>query len=186
MSTAPSIWTFVIATVAGLVVAIATHFLSAHRARQESRPAAVYTALRAALELEDYALACVSVLQDFDGYDHNDPMIEGRPANLPEAPVFPADLDWRPLRPRLISAALGFPALVRRRQAHIRSAFDYDPDPGFAITRRGASELGSKAWDLAVELRTGYGLPPLDVADQGWDWVAYLKRASGSPTSKAG
>lgn len=168
-------WLQVGATVlgSGVVAALATHALAvwdAHRGRhRESRD----TALRAAVQLEEFAHDASDTASSalrFEPYsDDREPL-----AAIPEAPDL-SKLNWQPVAPHLSGAALGFAREVSLAVNHGAEVFNIDADEGVQARLDHALALGLRAWDIAAQLRKHYRIDKGVSVVGGGDFVVWMR-----------
>ena len=156
--------------------------------RSERRRAASYAAIRLVSILEEYALACVDVVQD-DGTAY------GRPAgrtehgeeyfevqvSAPSPPIYPDDIDWKSLDEGIMHRVLSLPNTARSVDRTIYIAGDYasppDYEPIFVARHQGYAYLGLEAFAVASELRKEFRVPKRTspLLNEDWNPIAYLR-----------
>lgn len=152
---------------AGLGSAIAQGLIALWRDQRVSRAAASYLAMRIAVTLEAYAVACARLIQDNRDADHRPgeqfPDWETR---LPEVGVYPDDADgWRALDAKLADDALSFPAKRQSAIRRINEGIFVDEADTDVYVEAESSRTGAAAWATAKALRRTYGLPSANLGE---------------------
>lgn len=140
----------------GLISVIWTSVWTVWVDRKKRRLEAVNVALRAAIALERYAIACWPAL--YSGGEHY--QRTGQPFfdHLPAFAGLPADDEWAALQTTLADRALSFAnrldiSTVISTHAKVLEDNPFDTDTE-------AQNLGKAAWSIAADLRKFYRLPP--------------------------
>ena len=148
------------------------------RSRTEN---AKYLAVRVICILDEYVDKCVEVAQDDgtvmgqaaereNGFDLYIPQVQ-----LPAAPSFPDDVDWKSIDSNLMYQILAFPNAVRSTNDSIRFvanevASPPDYDDLFEARWEGYANLGLEAIELVELLIARYGLPKKSPNKWNPDW----------------
>lgn len=157
-----------IGVVLGLSVSWIKDWFQHRRLRTEQ---GTYLAVRVICILDEYTDSCIKVVQDDgtvmgqaaerdeEGFGHYIPQVQ-----LPAAPNFPDDLDWKSIDSNLMYQILAFPNAVRSTNDSIRFvanevASPPDYDELFEARWEGYANLGLEAIELVELLRGRYGLP---------------------------
>ncbi|MBW6397046.1 DUF4320 family protein [Roseomonas sp. HJA6] len=165
----------------GLIAATITQILAwvreVRRDRAMSERDARYLALRVAIVLERFAIDCADSLYALDMHEASSGAAGTLPLRLPELGDYPTDADWK-----AVSGALAHRALTLRNELLVASrtvsgSWEFlDADDVAQECCEQTGRLGYRAWTLAAGLREKYGLPPLDTADIGYDFVETLQK----------
>lgn len=144
---------------------------------QKKRRDAAFLALRLATTFEEYARSASTIISELQvdeathGYDGN---FTSKLPVLSELPT--ADEAWRDLPSSLQSKVLGFPQYVFSAQSSIYDFINYVGGPEVHDHMRiECAKIGTRALDVAGELRTSFELPELETP---YDWPRHLRRAS--------
>ena len=155
------------------------------------RKRARYLALRVVILLDEYAKALSSVAQD-DGnlnahgvYEENTITTE-----IPNAPVFPTDVDWLSIDQRLCFDILAIDNLHRNAQDNIQWAQNYfsmehEFEELTFARREVALELGQHAVNVAKKLRSAYNIPTAERAKAEGDPEEILAEIQGKLIRKS-
>lgn len=140
---------------------------------------AAFAALDLADALERYALACAHVVSDNGAalrYRDEDPRAEVW-TNVPDLADFPSGIDWRALGVRETSEVRHFRSEVELAKVRLNAASDHlDGEDLVEDAADQAANLGKRAWQIAVELRTGHGLPAFHTDKLAWDYIDTIER----------
>jgi hypothetical protein len=162
----------------GIVAAIVTQLISWIReSRKElisSTRDARYLAIRIAVILEGFAIACAESISQYDFYKQSAGHAGKRHGVLPQLQDYPADADWKALDP-----ALGARALTLRNELPLSdSAIEFwenvDRDCVPQATSEQAGKCGYLAWALAA-----------DPKQTAWNLVALLKKHHDEAITRA-
>lgn len=145
---------------------------------------ATYLAVRVICILDEYVDRCVAIVGD-DGSvmgqashrDENGQEYFHPVERLPDAPDFPADLDWRSIDSDLMYRILTFPNSVRIENSYIQWVGDEEAWPPyyeevFEARHKGYAKLGLEAIEIVEELRRRFKLPEASRPDWNPDWNA--------------
>ncbi len=163
MADVASIWTTkeiigsIIAT--GVVSASASSVIDFFRARSARRRDKVYLCMRIAAVLEAYAVNCAAFLQGTSAlYEETK---SPSPGWMPDAPVYPDDVDWKSIEPGTAYKVISFlnECLVHGQDATFSDHFENNP---FKV-EDAAKKTGTRAYELANVLRAIAGLHPPDL-----------------------
>ena len=171
---------FQIALSAGIVSALINQSLTwireARRVRRAEQLDATYLALRLAVIMESFCLACVSVIEDNELHDSSDGQAGNNVIQLPTLLEYPNDANWISLDPELTARALAFRNELWLSDVAIRTKADVSIlEDAVFDTNRYASKDGLRAWKLACDLRKRYRLPKFDPAACSWDVITWLE-----------
>jgi hypothetical protein len=139
-------------------------------------------AVRVICILDEYVDKCIEVVgddgsymgqashRDEDGSEHYRPVVP-----LPDAPEFPADVDWKSIDSALMYRILTLPNSVRNANSHIQWASDEEAWPPYyeevyEARQKGYAKLGLEAIAIIDHLRATYNLPEKMHATQNVDW----------------
>jgi hypothetical protein len=139
-----------------------------------------YLAIRVVCILDKFQDHCVDVVRDdgtdFQGKRNAEVYLEAQVA-LPESPLFPADVDWKSIKPDLMYRILSLHSQVEGARRSIASTAEFTSPPDFEEffkeRRYQYSKLGLTAAELAWELRKTYTIADRDCGD--WNPVEHLK-----------
>ncbi len=161
-------------TVAALVATIVTHILAGRRDKQARKRDATYLAIRLAVILESYALACHELLSDNDLHSSSGGEAGKQRSELPDLPPYPDDADWKSLETALASRALLFRNELWISDRSIAFWLDIDPEENLLpACNQEAATRGYQAWCLAENLRDQYRIERFEPA---FDFVAPLRQ----------
>jgi hypothetical protein len=164
----PSTWdwatlgnTFVGAGVGSALVQALFSFL---RERSQTKKQGAYLALRLAVTLEFFALACADFISENGNAetppDHEFP---DWTVKLPELPVLPDDADgWLAIDRPLADRCLNLRNKIHASQKVIDGTGEFTPDELGDTLDEEAAARGLEAWKLALELRRKHRLTPAD------------------------
>jgi hypothetical protein len=146
------------------------------RDHYERKRRAAYMALRLAVFLEAYAVACA----DFISEDSEPPIADdeypNRTTQLPQPPEYPDDPDgWRAIDGPLAGKCLNLPAKIRGSQRVINSEIEhmfYDHLDDTLDEQ--AAERGLEAWRIAAALRRTYAVEAVETV---WDYAGGLEHS---------
>lgn len=171
-------WLTPLASLLGAVVGTSlTHYLVARREAAKIARDLKYLALRIAFLLEQYAVACASILQDGKNYDVSDGALGARLNKLPELAAFPQDGDYSAFERLLLTEVLSFRLKVESANSSV--AFEqslYGDHAGHGACQVVCLRMGFEAIKLADAVRNAYDLAPFQLETTLWDYKAYLKR----------
>jgi hypothetical protein len=120
-----------------------------------------YLALRVAVTLEAFALACYHVVADHDVHDNSAGNLGKEHDAFPEIAAYPESLEWQALPPRLLSRVLNFRNEIKISEARLKFQWDLDPGGLTETLSEECAHRGSQAMDIVNDLRQTYGLAPL-------------------------
>jgi hypothetical protein len=151
-------------------------YVSHRRDRREAGKARAYSALRIAVNLEEFASKCGEILDASN--TRGEPY--GGPDQLPPIPAFSPDIDWRELDVGLASRALSLDALVRVVNNGLsNSRFVFGAETAEAECTDFCAELGWDAWHLAQTLRVAHGVE-LPAERLPWNFPSFLRKQATS------
>jgi hypothetical protein len=168
--------------------------LTRKRTRQEQ---ATYLAVRVICILDEYVDKCLEVVGDDgtvmgqasyrseDGSEYYHPVVP-----LPDAPVFPSDVDWKSIDSALMYRILTLPNSVRHTDSHIEWASDEEASPPYyeevyEARQKGYAKLGLEAIAIIDHLRANYNLPEKTHAKQTSKWNPKAVLESRSSKNKS-
>lgn len=149
--------------------------------RNSNKEEGSYAAIRLVCLLENFADKCVDVVYD-------DGTVYGAPASfsqigeeeyvpqvdLPEAPCYPDDINWKSLPDDLMFRSLTLPNQIANTNRQIDVATEHAWPPEykevFEARQRGYAHLGITALDLARELRQAYSIAVTGYSELNSDW----------------
>ncbi|SRR6266851_6809190 len=137
-----------------------------------------YSAMRIAVILEKFAIECANVISDNDLYKKAEGHAGAAHGTLPPLREFPADTDWKALDPALSARTLSLPNELSLADGTIKFWWDIEPgDQGILLHACDlqAGKCGYIAWQLAADMRRGYGLPAFNPEHTAWDVVKTIK-----------
>lgn len=190
----------VIGLVGVIVGSAITVFKDSWSSWRDRNRSGAYAAIRITCLLEEYADKCVDVVQD-DGTVYGQPA--GRTSDreeyykvqveLPDAPNFPDDIDWRSLDVGLMHRILGLPNKARTTDRYIsgHSEHSFPPDyhEFFEARQVGYAGLGIEALEIVEQLRVKYKIEAnaVRLGNSDWDARKFLiaKRTAFEETAKA-
>lgn len=140
-----------------------------------------YLAIRVVIALDKYVENCADVATD-DGLSQGQRNADGyleEQVELPSAPTFPQDLDWKSidheLTYRLLSLSNEAEAANRAIGFAWENAFPPDFEEAFEERQYQYAKLGLATFALTQELREKYGIHPKKLAK--WNPVEHLTNA---------
>ncbi|MDE2163595.1 MAG: hypothetical protein KGJ53_10560 [Alphaproteobacteria bacterium] len=149
---------WVIAIVVGIGATVITLIATSHRDTGLRRRVATYLAMRVAITLEAFAIACADLIgENQRAQPSNDD--EGPRKLLPRLPSYPSGGDWRTLDMSLANRALAFRNDLAVSANAMYYEFDMNAKKQSDACDDQAAKRGVQAWDLARELRAFYRLP---------------------------
>ena len=158
----------------GIVTFILNSVLSTYKERKAAAIEVSHVALRAALALEKYAIACGTCLSD-SGTFYASSGGDGAPITQLPALDLPANIEWKRLKPNLANRALSLENTINYGNGAISFEIGYNsPDEECRQGELQAGHCGHLAILLAEELRTEYKLPPMEALSK-WDFRRFLK-----------
>jgi hypothetical protein len=123
-------------------------------ARKRKHEEATYLAMRIAASLEGYAVSCHGFGQESDEAFRQFGVTPS--ARLPSAPSYPADADWKSLKPRMADDALTFLNEITLAQFDGEFSGTFEGNK-FQIETE-LKQLGTRALEIATRMRSEYGL----------------------------
>lgn len=177
-----------VAISAGIVTAIITQLLTwlrdLHKDKTTNARIASYSALRLAVELEAFSIACADAISEADLSASSGGHAGRIHTKIPNLQSFPEDIDWRTLDPSISAKVLTIRNEITVAQQSIDFWYEVDHDcvPNACVDQLGL--CGYRAWKTAVELRKRYGLPPFDPTVLSWNVEECLKRQNDLAVSK--
>lgn len=174
-ATAAFPWVQVATTVigSGFLAASVTAIISGFAANRERHRQGRDTALRAASMLEEFARSAAETAASAKHYDRHE---EYGPSlvPIPAAPEI-GDLDWKVVPEGLAARAFGFKQIAVIANSYIKAVFDEDDDEGLAAYLNQALRLGLIAWQIAVDLRREYRLPPPEILIGQYNFATWMR-----------
>ncbi len=137
-------------------------------------------AILLAVTFEEYALACANLIASNNLHQSSGGQDGNMSVKFPELTPFWDSDNWGNLDHLLTERVLTFPNILRQAEISFRFASEMEnDDEGDAIDRfkDDASNTALKAWDLACDLRTTYGVVAFQMDRFGWDFVSSLTKA---------
>lgn len=167
--------TGVIASVTTQVIA---WLIERSRSKRSSRTQATYLAARLAVIFEHFAIECAEQVADNDMYQQSGGHAGKPHGQLPKLGELPSEANWTTLDPILLSRSLSLPneLLLGERMIAFWSDIDHEPSLLRNACDAQAGICGYRAWQLAEELRSRYGLPDFVPRDFSWDVIKTLKQ----------
>jgi hypothetical protein len=164
----------------GVVVgAVITQGFILYRETRIQKLARTYLAMRLAVILEAFAIDCSSLINKNNRSESGDDD-EGPCGNLPSLGEYPTDANWIVLDSNLANRALSFRNDLAVSDETIEFRWNMENAVQSDACNDEAAKRGIQAWDLAVELRKKYDLPPYspgyDVGESLKKYVADTKR----------
>lgn len=164
--TSREVWPLIVAT--GVFSALASFVLSGVadwiKAWWNKKKAARYTAMRCAVSLEGYATKCWGLFTMGEGEYSRFKDMTHMP--MPEAPIFPDDVDWKSIDQPLADAALSFANGSSIAETHSNYANLWENNP-FEF-QQVAKKRGYGALKLASRIRNRYELGASSELDTLW------------------
>lgn len=164
---AESIWntrevvTAVVST--GVISALASSVLTwvgdLVRSRSRSKRYRTYLCIRVTSTLEAYAISCAEVIEAAEAYygQTEIPLV----VSLPEPPLYPNDIEWNSIDPKIAYRLMSFLNEHEARSADVRYANQFEGNPFDG--EEAARSTGKKAYELANVLRGIADLAPPDL-----------------------
>lgn len=132
-----------------------------------------YLAIRIAVVLEAFALACAYAIEQNRLHDEHNGEMGKRTTTLPDLGVYPTDGDWKSLQASLMSRALTLRNELSTCDRAVHFYYDLgEEEQALGVFNHHAGRLGYRGWILASELRTRYAVQA--PANEGWDFVEVL------------
>lgn len=148
--------------------------------RRAEKKNANYLAIRMFCILRKYAEACSNVVSD-DGLSCGGRNEEGYleiQVPAPPVPIYPDDLDWKSIDPKLMYKILSFPSDVEAGNRAIAGASEHafppDYEEMFEERRFQYSQFGLTAFRLAEELASSFNIKQ-STFDEDWNPIEYLE-----------
>lgn len=157
-----TIWTTkeIILTVmgTGVVSGSAAFVLDIFRSRSGRKSRQTYLCMRIAAALEAYAINCAESLEAAEAHygQTRMPVIH----SLPDAPVYPEDVDWHSVEPDIAYRIMSFLNEREAQASAARYAEHFEGNP-FG-SEEAVKSTGKKAYELANVLRSKAALQPPD------------------------
>lgn len=127
---------------------------------------AKFSALYAALFLEQYATDCSKGLSDIQHHEEYYGGLGSHNISLPPLPPFPNEIDWKSTGIKLTEATFAFRVAVEAMNSKINFLHAFDPpDGGDYEVEKQLIELGLQALKVAGRLRKSAKLGPAHVPD---------------------
>jgi hypothetical protein len=173
---------------AGIVTALITQLLTwlrdLHKDNKTNARMASFSALRLAVELEAFSIACADAISDTHLSESSEGHAGCAHTKIPKLSVFPEDIDWRTLDPSISAKVLTIRNEITTAQQKIDFWYEIDFDcvPNACLDQLGL--LGYRAWMLAVELRKRHNIPLLDPTQLAWNIEECLRKQSDAAFSK--
>lgn len=144
-----------------------------YRDHRQTKSQASHLAVRLAVVLEAYASSCQQFIEANANADHEpDQEFPNWKTRLPELPPYPDDVEgWRALNLKLGERCLNIRNKITGSQSIIRATIDVDMDALGDTLDEHAASRGIEAWEIAVALRSRYGLGKSEMV---WDYVEAL------------
>lgn len=177
-----------VAVSTGIVTAIITQLLTwlreLHKDKSANARIASYAALRLAVDLEGFSIACADAISEAHLSQSSGGYAGRVHTKIPDLLPFPADVDWRALEPSISAKILTIRNEITVAQQSIDFWYEVDHDcvPNACLDQLGL--CGYRAWKTAVELRKSYGLPPFDPTVLSWNVEECLKKQNDVAISK--
>lgn len=152
---------FIAAIIGGAITVLYSHRTS----RADRKRAAEYLAVRVIMVLEQLADQLFYVSVD-DGYTYG-----GRgqyeadiTSKIPDVPVYPADIDWKSIEPKLAFRILGVSRLMDDAGAQVGAASEFASPPEYRevidVRQAEYGKIALEALLLSDELRSRFKLGP--------------------------
>lgn len=136
---------------------------------------AAFSALYAALTLEEYARQCSGYVSDSETYDASHHAAGAPRGSLPDKPVFAETIDWNALGVETTTDCLSLLVEIDMADQKIAAEFEFgDDDSGVAEMRRAAVDIALRAFALACSLRLAHRVKALKL-DAEWNFTIYLE-----------
>jgi hypothetical protein len=165
---------------AGFGTAVVTGVLSLYRDRRHRSSQAAYMAMRLAVALEFYTLACADLIS-------NNSNAERRPNEefpdwtfgLPELPPYPDDAEgWRAIDRKLAGRCLNLRNKIHGSQRIIGATWEHASESLGDTLDEQAAERGLEAWQLAVALRHRHGVEEVDAVGENPEYLETVLRSA--------
>jgi len=140
----------------GVVASVVTVGFSWLRELLAKKREAAYLAMRLAVLLEGYAMACIGYASFAN--EHWKQYYGEPPDDVPQLPPYPSDADWKALDQKLADQILSFANEIATRARSARFARIFEGN-AFQIQTE-IEESAHRAIDLAGALRKRYGFAP--------------------------
>lgn len=142
---------WIVAIVVGVLASTITQVATSRR----DRKTATYLAVRIAITLEAFAIACADLIHENDRAQRSDDD-EGPRESLPELAVYPGDENWQTLDVSLANRALAFRNDLTVSHNTMYADWQTGDGPQSDLCDDEAAKRGIQAWDLASDLRSRY------------------------------
>lgn len=154
---------------------ITSQALSAFRDYRKTNREAAFSALYAAIALEDYTSRCSSLISDSENYERSGGLAGAPRGNVTELPGYPDTIEWKPFGIKATNTALSFRVDVDNTRAMFRDMWEFDDEDGIApLVREHSAKLGLEALNIAISLRHDRGLEPVDYSSE-WNVKKHLE-----------
>jgi hypothetical protein len=175
--TSLSVWDILkLALSTGVATALLNNFFGEWRDRRKELTTttrdATYLAIRVAVILERFAMACANIIADNHMYNKAGGHAGAAHAELPPIAEYPTDADWKAIDPTLSARALSLPNELCLSEGAIKFSWEIEPtDEGVHLTTCNgeAGKCGYRAWQLAADMRHRYGLPEVKPEETAWN-----------------
>lgn len=158
-----------------MLAATLTQGISLLRDWLKRRREASFSALYAALVLEEYARQCSDCVSESETYDDSSGYAGSPQGRLPEKPSYIEEIDWKSLGVDATTQCLSLLVEIDMANQKIAAEFEYvDDDAGVMEVRRSAVDVGLKAFALAAQLRAAHRVEKLRL-DKEWNFLIYLR-----------
>ena len=122
-------------------------------------------------------MACANVIGDAELHRSSGGHAGRETYSFPRLAEFPKDVEWKAIDPDLAIAILSLHSQIAVGDYSIEFAKDVlDPDSVADEACDQAAKCGSRALELATQLRSTHELPPLDLGFRHWDFDGVLRQ----------
>jgi hypothetical protein len=133
-----------------------------------------YSALYAALALEDYARECSIYVSDSELWSASEGFAGQPRGRLPAKPSYRTEIDWNSIGVKETTKCLSLLVEIEMADQKIASTLEFgDDEDGIAEMRWATVNMGIKAFKLAKRLRSLFGVKKLKL-DKQWNFMSYL------------
>lgn len=170
---------FKLALSTGVVTAIINQGISWFRDYKKDKIAnsriASYSALRLAVDLETYAIACSDAISDIELFKSSGGYAGKEHTNIPILAKFPDDIDWKMILPSESARVLTFINELVIAQKAINFCYEVNSDCVPYECNNQMGICGYRAWLIASDLRKQYKFPAFTPEKISWDIEKFLK-----------
>ena len=156
----------------GVFTVIGNHMSAVWREGKTLKTKGDLSALRVSSILDKFAGDCANYA--INNQNHSSHSMEGLYTNVPQAPVYPDEIDWQAIGVTLAQPILDFGQRVGDARDHLNGLWEVDDWSTISATTDTAIELGRNAIELSERIREQRGLPQRQPWREEWNTKSYL------------